>query len=55
MNKLILTTLMLALVNITYSHDSKKIANDEQKNTAVKKAKLNEAPYTPQGLSFDLI
>ena len=52
MNKLILTTLMLALVNITYSHDSKKIASDTQKNTAIKKARLNEATVYTSGVQL---
>ncbi len=49
MNKLLLTTLMLALVNLTYSHDSKKTASDTQKNTATEKAKLNEATVYTSG------
>ena len=52
MNKLLLTTLMLALVNLTYSHDSKKTASDTQKNTAIKKAKLNEATVYTSGVQL---
>ena len=52
MNKLLLTTLMLALVNLTYSHNSKKTASDTQKNTAIKKAKLNEATVYTSGVQL---
>ncbi len=52
MNKLLLTTLMLALVNLTYSHDSKKTASDTQKNTAIKKARLNEATVYTSGVQL---
>ena len=52
MNKLLLTTLMLALVNLTYSHDSKKTASDTQKNTAIEKAKLNEATVYTSGVQL---
>ena len=52
MNKLLLTTLMLALVNLTYSHDSKKTASDTQKNTATEKAKLNEATVYTSGVQL---
>lgn len=52
MNKLLLTTLMLASVNLTYSHDSKKTASDTQKNTAIKKAKLNEATVYTSGVQL---
>ena len=52
MNKLLLTSLMLALVNLTYSHDSKKTASDTQKNTAIKTAKLNEATVYTSGVQL---
>ena len=52
MNKLLLTTLMLALVNLTYSHNSKKTASDTQKNRAIKKAKLNEATVYTSGVQL---
>ena len=52
MNKLLLTTLLLASVNLTYSHDSKKTASDTQKNTAIKKAKLNEATVYTSGVQL---
>jgi uncharacterized protein (TIGR02231 family) len=43
---------MLALVNLTYSHDSKKTASDTQKNTATEKAKLNEATVYTSGVQL---
>ena len=52
MNKLLLTTLILALVNLSYSRDSKKTAKDTQKNTVVKKAKLNEATVYTSGVQL---
>ena len=37
MNKLLLTTLMLSLVNLSYSHNFEKTVSNEQKKVALKK------------------
>ena len=40
MNKLLLTTLMLSLANLSYSHDFEKTVSNEQKKVALKKAAI---------------
>jgi uncharacterized protein (TIGR02231 family) len=39
-------------MNLTYGHDSKKTASDTQKNTAIEKAKLNEATVYTSGVQL---
>ena len=50
MNKLLLTTLMLSLASLSYSHDFEKTVSNEQKKVALKKAALKEATIYTSGV-----
>jgi len=52
MNKLLLTTLMITLVNLSYSLDSKKEASNELKKAVLKKAALKEATIYTSGVQL---
>lgn len=52
MNKLLSTLLMLAFANLTFSHDSRNRAHNEQNKTAIKKARLKEATVYTSGVQL---
>ena len=52
MNKLLLTTLMITLVNLSYSLDSKIKASNELKKAVLKKAALKEATIYTSGVQL---
>ena len=52
MNKYLSTLLIIALANFSFSHNSKKKANNEQKKIAVKKAILKEATVYTSGVQL---
>ena len=52
MNKLLSTLLIIALANSSFSHNSKKKANNEQNKIAVKKAILKEATVYTSGVQL---
>ena len=52
MNKLLLTTLMIYLANLSYGHNFEKTVSNEQKKVALKKAALKEATIYTSGVQL---